>query len=426
MERTLDEINAKINNGTAVIMTAQEFIDAFASGSELTFDDVDVVTTATKGLMSGIFGVFSFRIAPPKEHREFVGLTINGIPGFPGPCPNEFLGIVDVLLYGTAYAQDNPSYSGGVLFRDLVEGKPVHVVATSDLGAVVELDLTLDDMQFARLMGTRQGFKNYNAMVNPTSEPVDTIFSVLPFKGDCVEATFSGCGALNMFANDPTFETLGVGSPMLVNGGVGYLIGPGTRNNVAKPNMMTIADFKGMKPEYMGGFKTSFGTEPICSMAAAIPVLNETVFANLLHSDRDTSMPVMNVIGREKICEVTYYDVWDGNFVVKFDPRKCLACDNCPVEDVCPTGAFKKETGKGIDRTRCFNCGTCTLVCDEKAFSADLKSIEVDGKIVPIVLRQSDRAAAIKLAAELKAKILRGEFKLVSPVAKLDFATDVK
>ncbi len=425
--RTIADIKEKIKKGKAVVMTAQEFVDIIANGSKaLTFDDVDVVTTATKGLMSGILGIFTFRVSPPKEHRKFVEVTMNGISAFPGPCPNEFLGVVDVLLYGTAQSKTDEYYSGGVLFRDLVEGKKVHVVARSNLGKEIEKDITLDDMQYARLLGTRQGFKNYNAMTNPTAEPVDTIFSALPMKPGSAELTFSGCGAMNMFQNDPEFLTLGVGSPVLVNGGKGYLVGPGTRNYYLKPNMMTIADFKGMKAEYMGGFKTSFGVEPICSMAAPIPILNERIFNNLARSDKVIPLSVMNVVGREKITDITYGDVWGGNFLVKFDPKKCDDCPDCPGEKYCPTLAFHKI--KGIDRTRCYNCGLCAVTCATapQAFDIDMKVATLNGKRVPVVLRQSDRNGAIKLATELKTRILKGEFPLETPTAPLDFAKEVK
>ena len=420
-ERSIIEINEKISKGEAVVLTSQEFIDKFAKGENLTFDDVDVVTTATKGLMSGIMGIFSFRVSPPKTHRKFTSITMNDVPGFPGPCPNEFLGVVDVIVYATALSCTNPLYSGGVLFREIVEGKTVHVVATTSEGIKLEKDITIKDLQFARLLGTRQGFKNYNAMVNPTPEPVDTIFSVLPMQPDNQELTFSGCGATNMFQNDPNYRTFGVGSPMLVNGSPGHLVGPGTRNYVLKPNMMCIADFKEMKPKYMGGFKTSYGVEPICSLAAPIPILNEEIFGDLVKSDSEVPLTVMNVVGRAKISDITYGDVWDNNYMLRFDPKKCDKCDDCLGEAYCPTGAFHKD---GIDRSRCFNCGLCavTCTCCPEAFGIDMKSVKVLDKDIPVVLRQSDRKGANDLAQELKQMILKGEFNLVSPVAPLEFS----
>jgi len=282
-------------------------------------------------------------------------------------------------------------------------------------------------MQFAKLMGTRQAIKNYNAMINCESYKVDTIFSCLPFEANKSEITFSGCGALNPFQNDPEFETFGVGSPILVNGSIGYLISPGTRNYIEKPNMMTIARMNDMKPEYMGAFKTSYGLEPICSIAAPIPILNENIFNNLVKSDKDVKLTILSLVGREKVGEISYGDVWDNNFLMKFDPKACKNCEKCKLINICPTNAFiiENKIVSAIDRSRCFNCGTCVRLCPD-AFKLNLKSINFEGHDIPIVLRQSDRYGAILLAEELKSMILKGEFPLREPTGRLDFAEFVK
>jgi len=426
-KRKLSDIRRKINIGTANIVTVQEFINRLDNGERIKFEDVDVITTATKGLMSGIMGVFSFRLVAPKTLRKFTEISINGIPAFPGPCPNEYLGIADLIVYGTSQSQERDSYCGGSLFRELVEGKAVEIVAKSSEGEKVEKEMTLEEMQYAKLMGTRQAIKNYNAMLNCESYKVDTIFSCLPFEANKTELTFSGCGALNPFQNDPKFQSFGVGSPLLVNGSMGYLIGPGTRNYVAKPNMMTIAPMIQMKPEYMGAFKTSYGLEPICSIALPIPILNEEIFDNIIKSDKDVNLTILSLVGREKVGEITYADVWDNNFFMKFDSKACEDCEECKTIDYCPTNAFIIKDGaiSAIDRSRCFNCGTCVRLCPD-AFKLDLKSIEFEGSEIPIVLRQSDRFGAIKLAEELKQLILKGEFLLKKPTGTLDFAESIK
>jgi len=426
-KRKLSEIKNKIKNGIATVITVQEFIERVDNGEIIKFEDIDVVTTATKGLMSGIMGVFSFRLAPPKTLRKFTAISLNGIEAFPGPCPNEYLGIADLIVYGTAQSDTKENYCGGSLFRELVEGKEVDILARSSEGEKIEQQITLDEMQFAKLMGTRQAIKNYNAMINCESYKVDTIFSCLPFEANKTEITFSGCGALNPFQNDPEFETFGVGSPILVNGSIGYLIGPGTRNYIEKPNMMTVTPMIDMKPEYMGAFKTSYGLEPICSIAAPIPILNENIFKNLVKSDKDVKLTILSLVGREKVGESTYGDVWDNNFLMKFDSKACKNNEKCKVIDTCPTNAFITQNGKitGIDRSRCFNCGTCARLCPE-AFKLDLKTVKFEDQEIPIVLRQSDRYGAIMLAEQLKSMILKGDFPLKRPTGKLDFAKVVK
>lgn len=417
--RTFDEINKKIEDKTAIVITVQEFIDKIADGEKIEFDDVDVITTATKGLMSGIAGVFSFRLSEPKKYRKFKEVSLNGIAGFVGPCPNEYLGVIDLILYGTAQSETIENYCGGSLFREIVEGKSIEVVAKTYDGPEITKIITVEDMQFARMMGTRQAIRNYSSMINTSNAPVDTIFSALPFAPNTSQLTFSGCGALNPLQNDPDFETTGVGTPVLINGSRGHIIGPGTRNNVEKPNLMCIADFKGMSPEYMGAFKTSFGLEPICSVAMAIPIINENVFNKILRTDKDVKLKILDLVGRAKIGEITYGDVWENNYLIKFDAKKCVKHEDCPVEINCPTNAYK--AGKGIDKMKCFNCGACVLLCRESCFSGDLKSINFEGKEVPVVLRQSDRFNAIKLATELKNMILKGDFPIIKRVAKLEF-----
>ena len=426
-KRKLSEIRKKIENGSAVVLTVQELLDRINEGKKVNFEDVDIITTATKALMSGIMGIFSFRLSPPKTLRKFTEVDINGIPAFPGPCPNEYLGIVDLIIYGTTQSKTIDNYCGGSLFREIVEGKPVTIVAMSAEGETIEKKMKLEDMQFAKLIGTRQAIKNYNAMINCETYKVDTIFSCLPFEPDKSEITFSGCGALNPFQNDPEFETFGVGAPILVNGNIGYLMGPGTRNYIAKPNMMTIAPFLGMKPEYMGAFKTSYGLEPICSIAVPIPILNEKIFDNIAKSDNEVALTILSLVGREKVGEITYGDVWDNNFFMKFNLDACKNCEECKAIDKCPTNAFivKNDIITAIDRTRCFNCGNCTHLCPE-AFKLDLKKIKFEGSELPIVLRQSDRYGAIKLAEQLKSMILKGEFPLRKPISKLKFAETVK
>jgi ferredoxin len=133
------------------------------------------------------------------------------------------------------------------------------------------------------------------------------------------------------------------------------------------------------------------------------------------------------LVGREKVGEITYGDVWENNFVMKFNPEACKKGYECKVIDKCPTDAFIIKDGLivAIDRSRCFNCGTCARLCPD-AFKLDLKSIPFEESEIPIVLRQSDRAGAIMLAEQLKLMILNEEFQLEKPTGKLDFAESIK
>lgn len=418
--RTIDEINEKLKKQKAVVVTADEFKRMVRSDKKL--DHVDVVTTATMGIMSGTAALLSIPFAVRGRFERAKKVWLNGMLAYPGPCPNERLGMVDVIVYGTAYA--NSRYGGGHLLRELVEGKEILLKIETTEGEHVETSFTLNDLEFARIMGTRVGFKNYMALVNLKDDKVRTIFSVTSLKGPLKEATVCGCGEINPLQNDPDLRTVGIGTRILVNGARGYVIGSGTRSTAQKPNLSVVADMKGMRPEFMGGFNTSAGPECITSIAVPIPVLDEDILEQLKVMDEDIPLPIGEIHSREVFAEDNYARVWQNStLAVKFERARCdkldLLDEPCRVEKLCPLDAFSRQ--KGIDATRCFYCGACVTFCDGRAFSASLGAVRVEGQEVPIILRQSSRLRALVLAKLLKQRMLEGEFLLSKRVQHLAF-----
>ena len=100
---------------------------AAAISLEISLNDVDVVAIAIWATMSGTYAVLSFPLAAPGSFVRASSARINGVPAFPGPCPNERLGIIHLMVYGTSHSIYQPDWGGGHLFRELVEGKDVRV-----------------------------------------------------------------------------------------------------------------------------------------------------------------------------------------------------------------------------------------------------------------------------------------------------------
>jgi putative methanogenesis marker 16 metalloprotein len=348
-------------------------------------------------------------VAPPRSFRQAEKVWLNGVPAIPGPCPNEGLGSIDLIVYGTAHASD--TYGGGHLFRDLVEGKEVTVNVES-AGKQFSRSVTLADMGHARLITTRSAFKNYLAVVNTGADPVKTIFAVTDLTGPLTGATVSGCGDINPLQNDPYLSVIGTGTRILLNGGTGSIMGTGTRSTREKPNIAAFADMKGMMPDMLGGFITSAGPDCNTSVAIPIPVLDDSVIRSLLVTNADIPLPIADVRDRVPFATATYADAWDGtDTAISYTKESCLKCEPCAAAAICPAGAI--DPGQGIDTARCVNCGTCVHECPGGAFTGSLGTIPVDGRRVPIILRQSDRARALRLCEELKQRILDGRFTLV-------------
>lgn len=412
--KTIDEINEKIRKGEVVVYTAHELKKLIREGERITPSTVDVVTTGTCGLMSGTASILTIPVAEKGTFAKAQSLWMNGVPAIPGPCPNENLGIVDAVLYGTSYA--NPRYGGGHVLRDLVEGKEIEIRVEAD-GNIYEKNVVLDDISYSKLFTTRGAFKNYVAFLNDKQETFKTIFSVTGLKGPQKEITTSGCGEVNPVENDPLLNVIGVGTRILVNGGEGFVIGQGTRSSKEKPNLSVYADLKGMDAQYMGGFKTSKTPECITSVAVPIPVTNKTLpYLQVL--DEDVKLPLGEIHDRVPFTNCSYADVWQGtDLVVVYNYEKCIDCEVCDIEEICPTSAF--ATKKGIDKNRCFNCGACVSECPGEAFKAELGSMKIDGNSIPITLRQSNRARANSLCEDLKDRILDKKFYLSAPVGKI-------
>jgi putative methanogenesis marker 16 metalloprotein len=422
-ERTYQEIQKKIDNEKAVVLTADEICNRVRSGEKINFEDVDVVTTATRGIMSGTYAVFSFKVAEPNSFIKASRVWLNNVPAQVGPCPNERLGVLDLIVHGTAHSKTNPNYGGGHLFREIVEGKPITVEIETVEGHWFSTHTNIKDMQYAKLFGTRHAFRNYLAFVNPVNESLPSIFHAAEFRGNLSEATFCGCGELNPIENDPDLQTIGIGTRVMINGNYGYVSGLGTRSSPGKPNLGGFSDMHEMIPEYMGGFVTSAGPEIINTWAVPIPVINQDILDNIVKINSDIELKVVDVSGRLPLCKTNYADVWSNvDDEVTYQPSECIDCRVCEVERTCPMGAVTHKRGESAAHSPilCFNCGLCSTNCAGNAFSAALGKIDYctaeTEKGIPVVVRQSDRLRALKAADELKTKIISGRFKISEPV----------
>ena len=426
--KEFSETLEKIERGEAVVLTAEEVSRLVEEKDRSSLEEVDVVTTATRAVMSGTYAILSFPVAEPGSFQRAKNVWLNGISAQVGPCPNENLGVLDMVIFGTAHSRDRPDYGGGHLFRDLVERKTIRVKVQTDEGGLLQTEVGLEDMPQARMYGSRHAFKNYSAFVNPGSRPVKTIFHARGFETRCQGATFSGCGRINPLKNDPLLETIGIGTRILLNGAEGYVLGTGTRSSRDKPNLSDFADMHHMTAEYMGGFITGLGPECICSLAVPIPVTSSTILEEIARRDREIALPVNDINTRTVIGQANYGDVWeDVDLEVEFDPQRCRGCKKCLVERACPMRAVRYDQEVRVavrDQSLCFHCGLCVTECPNGAFRCRLGALRMktsSGSLrsVPVVLRQSDRLRAVKLSEELKRRILDRSFRMAPPIERI-------
>ena len=420
--KTIADINAKLAAGEAVVMTAMELKARVRGGERLSVADVDVVTTATRAVMSGTAAMLSLPVGDEGELPESV--TINNVP-----CLSRFRtrsGFTPVLLNGTEESLDNHGrYGGGHVLRALVERDAVEIEWSSG-GKRRRMSATLDEMPFARLYTSRNSYQNYMGFTNVKNADLyrnnpTSIFAcrpIPPLRGLAV----SGCGEMNPGENDHARRVIRPGIRVLVNGAVGLIAGYGTRAAASQICLSTVADMRDMDPQYMGGFRTSYGVETTNSLAVPFPVTSQEILDNLMDCrDEKLAHNIGDLADRIKLTSVPYADIWhDAPLEVCFDPERCICCSyQCEAEYYCPMNAISWKD-KTIDQDLCVACGACTGNCQGGAFMGrggtprrGLGDIHIFDQDVPIIFRQSNRLRAERLARALRTRLLNHDFYLV-------------
>jgi uncharacterized protein (DUF39 family) len=126
MAKTIEEINEKIKQGKAVVVTAEEIIDiARARGTKKAAEEVDVVTTGTFGPMCSSGAYFNIGHSKPKIKLGGGKAYLNDVPAYTG------LAAVDLFIGANALPDDDPrnkiypgefNYGGGHVIEELVAG----------------------------------------------------------------------------------------------------------------------------------------------------------------------------------------------------------------------------------------------------------------------------------------------------------------
>jgi uncharacterized protein (DUF39 family) len=316
MDKTYAEINAKIKEGKAMVVTAAELIDLVAGkGLAQAAREVDVVTTGTFGPMcsSGVFLNFGHSAPRIKMHRVW----LNNVPACTG------IAAVDAYLGATEVPEDDPlnsnypgefRYGGGHVIQDLVARKPIHLKATG-YGTdcyprrKIETTLTLDNINEAVLFNPRNAYQNYNCAVNLSNRTIYTYMGML--KPDLGNAHYSTSGQLSPLLKDPYFKTIGLGTRIFLGGGIGYVAWHGTQHfpfiqrgvngNELGPNggtLMVIGDLKQMDPRWLVGTSyLGYGATLSVGIGIPIPILNEEIVRFAAVKDEDLYAPVVDYGG---------------------------------------------------------------------------------------------------------------------------------
>ena len=294
MEKSIEQINSRIREGNARVVTADEMPALVAElGEEGTLKEVDVVTTGTFGAMCSSGAFFNFGHADPPIRMERVWL--NDVEAYGG------IAAVDAYLGATQQSESRGmQYGGAHVLEDFVSGRRVELHAVSRGTDCyprrnVTTELILEDLNQAIMVNPRNAYQRYNAATNSTDRILYTYMgTLLP---GCGNVSYSGAGTLSPLSNDPKFRVTGGGVPIFLGGTQGMIVGEGTQHSPAKGfgTLMVTGDLKQMSPRFLrAATMHGYGVTLYIGVGVPIPVLDLDIVRATAVRDEDIQVSVID------------------------------------------------------------------------------------------------------------------------------------
>ena len=313
--KSYEDINARIEAGKAVVLTAEEIIDYVdKKGLEAAAEEVDVVTTATFGPMCSSGCFLNFGHAVPRMRISEAWL--DDVPAYSG------VAAVDVYLGATELRQGDPANTyypgefrsgGGHVIEKLVAGEKVQLFGlsygTDDYPRrEIRTWLTIEDLNQAIMVNPRNCYQNYNVATNASDRPIYTYLGLL--KPNMGNISYCSAGQLSPLLNDPLYRTIGVGTRVWLAGAQGHVYAEGTQhsptcdrgdNDVPREGAGTLAltgDMKEMKARFVRGVSLmGYGVSLALGVGIPIPILSPEILRYTTVRDRDIYAPLIDYSG---------------------------------------------------------------------------------------------------------------------------------
>ncbi|WP_018963788.1 homocysteine biosynthesis protein [Coprothermobacter platensis] len=405
--KTIEEINQKITQGKAVILTAEEVVTmAKTTSPKEIAQKVDVVTTGTFAPMcsSGAFMNFGHTTPPMRMEK----IELDDVEVYGG------VAAVDGYLGATQESSKDKQFGGAHIIEELIKGKDVLLRASAkgtdcypkkEFAGYINKDMINDFFLF----DPRNAYQNYAAATNGGKRVLYTYMGkLLPNYGNL---TYSTSGELSPLLKDPNMLTIGLGTRIFLCGSTGYVVWPGTQftnqvmvNESGIPiggarTLAVIGDAKKMDPRYIrAAYFKNYGVTMFVGIGIPIPMINEDVayFASRSNAEITTEIKDYSLEGHPTIGYVNYDQLRSGYVelngkTVKSAPISSLSMAREiaqtlkdwiarstflltePVQLFDEPRLLKKlpeiSAGKNLskDEPSCVECGLCTSVCPTNA-----------------------------------------------------------
>jgi len=445
MTKSIEEINLKIRDGSAVVVTAEEMPDIVSElGEEGALREVDVVTTGTFGAMCSSGAFLNFGHADPPIRMERI--WINDVEAYAG------IAAVDAYIGATQESTTEGSkYGGAHVIEDLVSGRQIEVRAISKgtdcyPRRTITTELLLEDLNQAVMVNPRNAYQSYNAVTNRSDRTLNTYMGMLLSNQGNV--SYSGAGLLSPLANDPHFNLIGSGVPLFLGGGEGVIVGEGTQSSPSNGfgTLMVSGDLNSMNPDYLRAASfTGYGVSLYVGLGIALPMLNIETVKNCAVRDEDliTSIVDYGTPRRDRpvVRTVSYAELKSGHVEIDGELVRTSSMSSYSrarqvaheLKSLVEAGSFtvalptrRINTGKRSHPMRetrhtprireIMNAGVTTITEDESVKTAARKLLRGETNHLPVIDAEGKLVGIITTYDVSKSVLFKGDSLKVSEI----------
>ena len=334
--RTLAALRRRQLQGDLQVRTAAAYRELVAQvGLAQAYAQTDVVAAADALLTDQ--GAVLLNLGPTDPPIRLRELQLGGVAALVGGASGDL-----ALPLGGGLA-DPARRSGAQVLSDLLAGRSV---AVSGLGEPTPLQprlelsgsLGLEQLGGARLLLHRAIIENGIVAVSSSEGLLRTAHGTL--LGPMQSALYSCGGPLSIGLTMPALSQLGAGSPVLVGGGIGMVVGTGSGHNPAVSRLPSghargpgaaaavVVDLDALAAGALRScFLEGHGAALLVPIAAPVALLDGAGAAQAAAAAADLEAPVLDLaIPRRikpRLTSVSYAELQSGSFAVEGRQLRC-------------------------------------------------------------------------------------------------------
>jgi uncharacterized protein (DUF39 family) len=292
--RTEAELRRRQEDGTLRVRQAADF-RALAQrvGLDVAYAQTDVVVAASADFTS--HASLHLSLGPTDPPIHFREVQVGGVSALPGGAGT------DLVL----------PVAGVRLLREWLEGRPVDLTASGEGTPLfprreLHVALRLEDIGGGQLLLPRGITENGVVAISSAEGLLHTPYGAV--LGPWVQALYTCSGADSIGLAMPGLALLGPGSPVLVAGAVGWVVGPGgghqpqprrlPHGHARTPGAVAAVsvDPRGLQGRWLrAGWLEGHGDVVLVAIAAPVPLIDGATAAGAATSNRALEAPVLDL-----------------------------------------------------------------------------------------------------------------------------------